>query len=652
MWRILGGWRRWMPGPAIGLAVAIGLSVVVLYAPASLEPLELTAGDALFIREGGPLLGARSVEPSIVLVLWDNASRQQLSGGATPSLDQDLALYRALLEDDPLVVADVSPLYTGDAGLQGLLEGMVATGAGRKLLRDMTPEFEPWYPGLKDRYHPHIAHNPLYLDSALDSSRYLRFYPLLSFYDVDGEAETLAVQVARMMLRSTTPFEKAYVESGIMARWYLQTGFTLTERQRATGERPGPYELSADRKVPWLWTVSTQDPYSFSPAALWINYAGPPGRFRTVSYSDVVQRRTPPGFFRGAVALVGVENLFSERMPTSATQQANRPEIVAQTVQTIVDGHFIEALPTNMALGGVVVVSLMCALIVTLLRPLQSLIVVVGVAALYLAYATILYRSGTYPDLVVAPTALVLSAFLAGGYRYGREELNRRYLNDLFGRYVPRAVVDELVENPTREALAIGGTTLEITVLFADIRGFTAFSEQFTAEEVVKRLNGLLEVMVEAAFRYEGTVDKFIGDAIMVIYNAPLRQPDHALRAVKTALDMQKAAAELPGSLAFGVGIHTGDAVVGTIGTRERMEYTAIGSTVNLASRLCDTAGKGQVVVSDAVFEKLGGDLQAERRPPIHVKNVERELDTYLVTGLGPGLEGAQPRSTATAGKR
>ncbi len=205
---------------------------------------------------------------------------------------------------------------------------------------------------------------------------------------------------------------------------------------------------------------------------------------------------------------------------------------------------------------------------------------------------------------------------------------------DLFGRYVPRSVVARVVEQPEVQARALGGVTRDITVLFADIRGFTALSEHLAPDEVLSRLNEVLKVMVACAFRYEGTVDKYIGDAIMVLFNAPVDQTDHVERAVRTALDMQRAMAAEPNELGFGIGIHCGEAVVGTIGTPERLEYTAIGATVNLASRLCDTAKGGEVVVSDEVYRRLEGRLDARALPPIRVKNIDRELSMYVATGI------------------
>jgi adenylate cyclase len=142
----------------------------------------------------------------------------------------------------------------------------------------------------------------------------------------------------------------------------------------------------------------------------------------------------------------------------------------------------------------------------------------------------------------------------------------------------------------------------------------------------------VLRLLVQAAFEEVGTVDKYIGDAIMVLFNAPLAQADHAERAVRTALKMQETL--IGGRLAVGVGIHTGIAVVGNVGTAERLEYTAIGSTVNMAARLCESAGKGEIVISQEVHAKLSDRLESEARTAIRVKGIDRDLVTYRVTGF------------------
>lgn len=168
------------------------------------------------------------------------------------------------------------------------------------------------------------------------------------------------------------------------------------------------------------------------------------------------------------------------------------------------------------------------------------------------------------------------------------------------------------------------------TLILADIRGFTSFSEDLPPEEVVRQLNSLLEIMVECTFEYEGTLDKFIGDAILVIFNAPIDQKNHVVRAVRSMAIQRRLLGHSTG-LSVGIGIHRGIAVVGNVGSPKRLEYTAIGSTVNIASRLCGVAQPGQVLISDTIREGLGPEYQTVAFEPIIVKGIKSPLQIYQV---------------------
>jgi adenylate cyclase len=184
---------------------------------------------------------------------------------------------------------------------------------------------------------------------------------------------------------------------------------------------------------------------------------------------------------------------------------------------------------------------------------------------------------------------------------------------------------------PDFESLQLKGTKREITILFADIRGFTRFAEQLPPEKVVEELNSLLEVMVRCTFNYEGTLDKFIGDAILVLFNAPLDQPDHVTRAVTMAMELQQRLKQHVSGLSVGIGVHVGQAVVGTIGTPQRMEYTAIGNSVNVASRLCDVAASGTVVVSQEVKDVIGDEFFATSLGPVSVKGISEAITVWKI---------------------
>ena len=206
----------------------------------------------------------------------------------------------------------------------------------------------------------------------------------------------------------------------------------------------------------------------------------------------------------------------------------------------------------------------------------------------------------------------------------------------LFERMVSPAVINQLDPN----SLQLGGKRAEITALFADIRGFTSYSEHLAPERLVSILNLYLAAMADAVLAQEGTVDKFMGDAIMAWFNAPVPQPDHTLRAVKTALAIRDAVENLykelssDSHLAFGVGIHFGDAVLGLIGTERRLEYTAISDTVNVAKRLQENSAKNQIIISHEAYERVKDEVEVKPLPDMPVKGKSKPLEVFEILKL------------------
>jgi PAS domain S-box-containing protein len=211
-------------------------------------------------------------------------------------------------------------------------------------------------------------------------------------------------------------------------------------------------------------------------------------------------------------------------------------------------------------------------------------------------------------------------------------EAQRRLLE----RMVSPAVLDQIDLN----SFQIGGKRVDITILFADIRGFTTYSEKQSPEDLVSVLNRYLGSAAEAVLNEEGTVDKFLGDAVMAWFNAPLPQPDHTLRAVKAALAIREAVfalhKELPeqDQLSFGVGIHYGDAILGWIGTEKRLEYTAISDSVNTAKRIQENAAKNQILITREAYERVASQVEAQAFAPLMVKGKTQPIAVYEVLGL------------------
>jgi adenylate cyclase len=218
-------------------------------------------------------------------------------------------------------------------------------------------------------------------------------------------------------------------------------------------------------------------------------------------------------------------------------------------------------------------------------------------------------------------------------------EAETRAIRRVFKRYVHPSVVEQLMKNP--KALNLGGETKEVTIVFADIRGYTRLSERLAPEEVMNLLNEYLKIMVEKIWEEKGTLTAFMGDALMAIFNAPIPQKAHTLKAVRATLEMRQAVLNYQQSrpaefsISFGFGVHTGQAVVGNVGSEGRIQnYTAIGDAVNVAARLQQNADDNNTLLTDSTYERVSEYVFASEPFSLTVKNKSAPLDVRYLTGL------------------
>ncbi len=627
----------WFAG-LLGLVIGAALAIPLLVPIDSVSGLQLSAADAVFASEKGPHLGFFPHRQDVVIVTADVAT---VIGMGNPTPTTDVALYRALLEQGAIVVGDPRPI-TNPNDATTIVQGLeqVPGAAGHVFRNIELPFSNP--PVLTDAEKTSfVAADLTYTDAASDVNHSVRYYPLISVDSDQHFDETLVLKVARVALGTplTTNTLLAARNAGIVGVWAqltVKASLITGALRAAVNIPPAPYSLGAGHQIPWVVHPSSELSTRVSPAAIWIKYrsapATPPDHYTYPHYSyvDALNGRLAPASLKGKVVLV--DNIGSGFAVPTASRDETWAQVDAQVLDEVLDGTYLQPEPPLLAVPVVVLLALIGSVAFTFAGLAKALGMTAAALIVYVGATTILYRAGTFPDLVLAPAALLTASAVSGGRRYVQETLERRRIYDLFGRYVPRTVVAELVRRPADRALALGGDKRELTVLFADVRGFTSFSDRLPPEDVLGRLNAVLRSLVQAAFEEQGTVDKYIGDAVMVLFNAPLEQTDHSERAVRTALKMQAALTGSP--LSVGVGIHTGIAVVGNVGTAERLEYTAIGSTVNVAARLCESASKGEIIVSEEIRVRLGGRIEAEKRAPILVKGIDRELVTYRVTGL------------------
>ena len=288
------------------------------------------------------------------------------------------------------------------------------------------------------------------------------------------------------------------------------------------------------------------------------------------------------------------------------------------------------------------------ALLITLLMVLAGLGGAVGLAALLsrpifrLVQATGAIAAGNFNITLPVASRDELGVLTDSFNRMARSLREKEMIKRAFTRYVAREVVEEILKGP--ENLVLSGERRQVTVLFCDVRGFTPMSERLAPEEVVLLLNDFYTLMIETTFKYDGTLDKFLGDAVMAVFGAPMAHPDHSARAIRTALAMQEGITGLnerrvrdgKEAISVGIGVSAGEAVAGTVGTEDRMEYTVIGDSVNLAARLESNAKPGQILISHRTYERVRDLVDARPLGRIRVKGKEEEVEVYEVLGLTP----------------
>jgi adenylate cyclase len=371
-----------------------------------------------------------------------------------------------------------------------------------------------------------------------------------------------------------------------------------------------------------------------------INFSGPPATFPWVPYYRVFRGEVPSEFFRGKIVLIGptsepMHDVFATPF-TRGGDLMPGVEIHANVLHTHLSGNQLREVPAGVSVTLAVVLALLAAALVVRLHPLRALAAMglLGVIATIFAYVAFAYadvwmRAGT------ASLALVLGYGTTVVDHFVREQRERRRLSQFFSPEVLREVIRHHHEG------SLGSSRRLVTVLFADIRGFTALSEMLQPEEVAAMLREYLTEMTEVIFKHRGTVDKYIGDCVMALYNVPFEDPDHARNALETALELQERTLQvsarwekrLGAPIRSGIGINTGEAVVGTMGSRQRLEYTAIGDTINLGSRLESLTKEYGVaiIMSEFTQQRLGGRVLTRELGQVTVRGKTQPVKIFGV---------------------
>ena len=373
-------------------------------------------------------------------------------------------------------------------------------------------------------------------------------------------------------------------------------------------------------------------------------YSGVVGEYSKVSLCDVLDGTRSKSEFKDCIVLVGayasgMQDAYGAAIDRGQPMQG--VEINANLLQALLDGRTAVKVPQSI---HALIMMVLTYAVFFLLRK-QKLVLAITEAVLimgaHLLVGRIMALNGKYMTqlyVIIVYTLIILYLIVE---KYLLEKLRRRKMLSTFKQYMAPQVVDKLTKGNDFE-IKLGGEKRDVAVLFVDIRGFTPMSENLQPEQVVQILNEYLTLTTESIFKHNGMLDKFIGDATMAVFNAPFDLEDYLYEAVATAWDIKNGSEKLEKKLmeqfgrtvSFGIGVNCGDAVVGNIGCEFRMDYTAIGDTVNTAARLESKAAPGQILISEKLYGALKDRIEAEKIGEMELKGKSQKIMVYSVTSI------------------
>jgi adenylate cyclase len=307
--------------------------------------------------------------------------------------------------------------------------------------------------------------------------------------------------------------------------------------------------------------------------------------------------------------------------------------IMGDAISTVLADHYVRPQPDSSDVLATLLMGTLIGLAVYLLSFRRAMLVTGVVLAAYALLAILLGQAGFLVDPLYTPVAIVLAAGFSLASRYVLVERERRKVERIFGHWVDPRIAQQLAASRSVEDIISKGERRDITLLFVDIRGFTALSEGMSAENVQAVIHEYLDDMSTLILKWDGTIDKYVGDEIMALWNAPVAQRDHALLAVRCAYDLVNHAPILEARLAskglppisWGIGVNSGPAVVGNMGSKDRLQYTALGDTVNTASRFCGAAPAFNLLIGWTTFQACSDFIAVDEMPGLQLKGKSAE---------------------------
>ena len=333
---------------------------------------------------------------------------------------------------------------------------------------------------------------------------------------------------------------------------------------------------------------------------------------------------------------------LEDALPTPILQRHPGVDIQATNLDNLINNEFIKQTTLKQDLFIIVLLSISAFIIISRLSIFKSILLLIGIGLAYFIFTIICYRNGVAPN-VITPLAIQLVTMIFGySYKFIQEGRNKEKIKNAMGKYLSQDIMQNVVQNI--DDIKLGGKKANVTVLFADIRGFTSMSEKMTAEEVSVILNEYFSEIEPIITKYNGVINKFIGDAVMAIFGEPIQDINHPQNAVKCACEMLKKVDQLQDKWLFegkpkieiGIGINTGEAFVGNIGSEKRLEYTVIGDMVNLASRIesYNKVYKTNMLISSSTYSYVSDIVDVIKIADVTIRGKAKKMDIYEVLRL------------------
>ena len=363
--------------------------------------------------------------------------------------------------------------------------------------------------------------------------------------------------------------------------------------------------------------------------------------FPIVSLVDVLHGNTDLSLFRDKIVIIGATaSGLGDTFWTPMGTIMSGVEVHASAMHTILTDNFLKTTPSAITMALIMVLALLCGAAVLYLRVLMASLAAIFFCAAYFIIAFFLFDNGILLNMLYPPLSIIVTFAGLNLYNLAAEKAEKGKITEIFGRYISPPVVAEILSTLQKGRLELGGKEHEVTVAFADIRAFTSISEKLPPAELVTLLNSNLTVVIEAVLKFGGMINKFGGDSVMAIWNAPLDCQGHAFLAIKAAMSAQtsirklKEKEENPVGMEFGIGINTGKVLAGNLGSEDRLEYSVVGDTVNIAARLADATPGGNVWIGTDTYELVKDNIIARPLGPLTVKGKSEQVQAYEVLDI------------------